>query len=108
MAKTKFYKLGSKATTFYDPITKVQISNKNAVAFSGKPSSRLTTAISRQHIVEISQTEYESLMGELVEEKTDKSEAVETAKKVVEDDDDDDDDDDDEKAKAKAKNKKNK
>lgn len=80
MAKTKFYKLGKKATTFFDPVTKVNVSNQGATSFTGIPSKKLSAAIGSGHLVEISETEYTEITGIKFEHP--KAEAPAKAKKT--------------------------
>lgn len=69
MAATKekfYYKLGDKASSFYDPITKLLLrGNTEVVELEKRPkSSKVARALQGGHIVKVSKADYDEYVGE--------------------------------------------
>ena len=63
MAKTKYYKLGEKASSFYDPSTKLSISVTKPAILTLKPNEKIRKAAASGHIREISEKEYSDILN---------------------------------------------
>lgn len=128
MAKTKYYKVGPKASLFHDRINNITVNRFRPTKFSGnlRKSDILTKALTAGAIQEIGEAEYKELMSrygnknaeakqiKLEEAEALKAEVAEQKKLMAdlpvkdeddedEDTDDDDDDDDDEEEKTPKK-----
>lgn len=58
---TKYFKLGAKASTFYDPTSGLKISNGAVAQFSGSViTKRMEIAISNHHIEEATEAEFKN------------------------------------------------
>lgn len=111
MARTKYYKLGTTASVFFDPRNNLKVT-KGVPSKTNQPSKNTLGAARAGHIIEISETEYNEMMGKLPEktkaavEKEQKlnikptKPAKEEPKKKVEDEDEDEDEDEQDDNKA--------
>jgi len=62
MAKNKYYQIGAKASTFYDPASKLSVSTHSPGVLVGKPNPKVSTAIRNGVITEITESVYQDLL----------------------------------------------
>lgn len=59
------FKLGSKASIFYDPVSQVKVLPNKITEFEGRMSARLSIALSHGHIVELNKDDAKELQKKL-------------------------------------------
>lgn len=104
MAKTFYYKLNTKASVFYDPTSKLKLTNKIPGTCTER-SKKVRAAAAGGHIIEIGEAEYTRMMEalppatkEAIKKETPAPKAVkkeEPKKKVEEDEADEEEEDED-------------
>ena len=66
MSKLNYYKLSSSASVFYDPKSKLKVTNKVPGKVADRTES-IKAAMRSGHIIAITETEYDKMMGKLPE-----------------------------------------
>src|SRR4051812_47731524 len=101
-AKTKYYKLGPKAASFYDPKSGLSLAGKEVAQIDGskaKGSQTLVAAIAGGHVVEVDEEEYSKAKAKKLNAPKQQDAGVDTkrtATSQTEDNVDDDEDEEDE------------